>query len=104
MVSIIHINTHFNDNRGITALEVKLKYIQKESEKEQDQYLVAAICKAFYDTTLLPNEGKRFNICVNPKRPDIVNLNIKFKENSMTIMDIANFINTFQQALDEIPS
>ena len=103
MINIIHVNTHFDDNREITALEVKLKYIEEDGER-QNQYLIAIVCKAYYNTTLLPDVTEKLNISTNPKRTEIVNLSIKLKENNMAITDIADSISALQRTLDETSS
>ena len=104
MINVIHINVHFDDDRKITAIDVKLKLIKNNDEDESNQYMVTTICKAFYNTTLLADVGKSLNISVNPNRQNIVNLSVKLKENDMSLKDIANFNDAFQQALDATSS
>ena len=101
MINIVHIDTHFNDKRGISALEIKLKSLGNGSPKITGHPLVATISAAFFKTTLLTDVGQSLSIEVNPKRSDIVDLTINMRDSDLTFGDIAKFIEALQKALDE---
>ena len=100
MINIVHIEVNCNDKRKVTSISLKLKRFKNGSELNEHQ-LVATVSAAFYKTTLLADAGKALKTALNPKRSDIINLIITFKDNNLAPQDISNFINAFQNALDE---
>ncbi len=97
MINIVHVNIHCDDNRNITAVEVKLKSIEDLSGHP----LVATISSAFFQTTLLFDSGNALQIIPNPDRKDIVDFIVSVKEgNKLSFIDVANFLSAFQKALD----
>ena len=57
---------------------------------------------AFTKTTLLRDEdNKGFLINPEPKRKNIANLRIRLGDNTLKRLDIANFLDALQRALDE---
>lgn len=103
MISIIHLDIHFNDQREITAIDVKLKAIPEEKANEDKHNLVARVSAAFFATTLFTDDGASLKTTPNPKRNDIVNLFISLKENKLSFDDVSKFISYFQKELDEAP-
>ena len=103
MINIVHINIHFNDERNITALELKMKAIPEEQGNRDRQHLVARVSAAFYSTTLFSDIGKTLKTTLNPKRNDVVNLFVSFEKNNLTLEDISRFIHSYQEALDNSP-
>ncbi len=105
MINIIHSETHYNDKRKITAIEVKLKYFKSEDRNTvTNQSLVTTVSAAFYKTTLLTDSGKSLNTSMNPNRSDIVNLVIVLKKDTdLTFADVGRFLEALQRALDETP-
>lgn len=102
MINIVHVDTHYNDQRVITEVDIKLKFFRSNGEKTLTGHpLAATISAAFFKTTILTDEGKSVSIIPNPKRPDIINLVISFRENILSFSDIAKFIDALQQALDD---
>ncbi|MBO4276474.1 hypothetical protein J5868_02120 [Candidatus Saccharibacteria bacterium] len=103
MINIVHVEYHCNDQRRISAIEIKLKsFNQNEKDKVlSGHYLVATISAAFFKTTLLTDSGKSLRTTPNPKRSNIADLFIDLKENSLTFTDVARFLDAFQKALDE---
>lgn len=101
MINIIHVNVHYNDARNITALEIKLKSLEK-SGVLIGQALVTTVSMALSQTTLLQDTGKNLKIVIDPKRNNIVDLIITMKKNNtLTAHDVANFQDHFQKAIDE---
>ena len=102
MINIVHVDTHCNDQRTITAVDIKLKFFRKNGEKTLIGHpLAATISAAFFKTTLLTDVGKALSIEPNPNRTEIIDLVISFRENNLTFLDIAKFIDALQQALDD---
>ena len=102
MINIVHVDTHYNDQRAITAIDIKLKFFQSNGEKPLTGHpLAATISAAFFKTTLLTDAGKSLSIEPNPKRPNIIDLVISFRENNLTFLDVAKFVDAFQRALDD---
>lgn len=102
MVNIVHIDTHFDDKRNITAIDIKLKLFEEGDKKPLSGHeLVATISAAFFKTTLLTDAGKALNIVPNPDRHDIVDLSISLRENDLAFEDIAKFATALQNALDD---
>ena len=99
MINIVHAEISCDDKRMAKAINLKLKYF-KNGDALNEHHLVATASAAFYQTTLLTDVGKELKTALNPKRSDIVNMTIILKDNSLTAIDIANFINAFQKALD----
>lgn len=101
MVNIVHYEVKCDNERNITAIRIKLRSFQ-ENEKSalQGQALYSTASAAFYKTTLLADVGKLLETIPNPKRKDIVNLNIKIRKGNLKPIDIANFITAFQEAID----
>ena len=103
MVNIIHLDIHFNDERKITAIDVKLKAVPEEKANEDRHNLVARVSAAFFATTLFTNDGASLKTTPNPKRNDNVDLFISMKENNLSFDDVAKFISYFQKELDNSP-
>ena len=103
MINVIHVNIHCDDIRNITALEIKLKSCPEEAVNVDHQHLVARISAAFHSLRLFAEYGKTLKTEMNPKRTDVVNLNVTFWENRLTFKDITGFIDAFQEALDNSP-
>ena len=103
MINIVHIDVHFNDQRKITAIDIKLKSFTTEENREalSGHPLIATVSAAFFKTTLLTDVGKSLKTILNPKRDNVVNLVINLKESNLTFEDVARFTNALQQALDE---
>ena len=103
MINIVHVEYHCNDQRKISALQVKLKFFKSDKEDKilTGHYLAATVSAAFFKTTLLTDEGKSLRTIPNSKRGNIVDLFLDFKENKLTYTDIAKFLDAFQKALDE---
>ena len=101
MVNIIHTNIHYNDARTITAIEIKLKSFNNGSALTGHP-LVATVSTAFFKTTLLTDVGESLKTTINPNRKNVVDLVVTLKkDNDLTALDVANFINALQRALDE---
>ncbi|MBR3157151.1 hypothetical protein IKF20_01820 [Candidatus Saccharibacteria bacterium] len=103
MINIVHLNVHFNDERRITAVEIKLKAIPEEKENKYKHNLVARVSAAFFATTLFTDNGASLKTILNPKREDVVDLYISLKENSLNFDDVAKFVNYLQKELDNSP-
>ena len=102
MINIVHVDTHYSDQRVITAVDIKLKFFKSNGEKPLTGHpLAATVSAAFFKTTLLTDVGKSLSIEPNPKRHDIINLVISFRDNDLKFSDIARFIDVLQRALDE---
>lgn len=98
MINIVNVGIKYDDQRQITALEIKLKSFTKDENERH--FLIATVSAAFFKTTLLQDVGKKMNVALG-NRNDIVNLTIRFKDNTLTLHDIANFVDAFQKAVDE---
>ena len=103
MINIVHIDVHCDDERKITALEIKLKSCPEEAVNASNQHLIARVSAAFCSLRLFAEHGKNIKMEINPKRPDILNLDIIFWENKLEFKDVARFIEAFQKALDDAP-
>ena len=103
MINIVHINVHCDDERKITALDIKLKSCPEEAVNASNQHLIARVSAAFYSLRLFAECGKNIKMELNPKRQDIVNLHVTFWENKLLFRDVATFIDSFQEALDNAP-
>ena len=103
-VNVVNLDIHYNDNRRITAVDIKLKSTALDSERKLTGHeLVATVSAGFFRTTLLTNSGGKLEVKPNESRNDIVNLIVSFEEdNDLTVIDIANFITAFQYATDEV--
>ena len=102
MINIVHVEYHCSDQREITALHIKLKSFKQGEEDKvlTGHYLAATISSAFFETTLLTDEGKSLKTIPNPKRNNIVNLVIDLKDNKLSFRDVAMFLDAFQKAID----
>ena len=102
MLNIVHDETHYNDQRKITAIEVKVKSIaEKEGENLTNNSLWATVSDAFYETTLLLDVGTSLRTVPNKNRKNIVNLIVDIDDdNALKRNDVSNFIDAFQKALD----
>ena len=103
MINIVHVEYRCDDQRRITALQVKLKsFKNKEDDKVlTGHYLAATISAAFFKTTLLTDEGKSLKTIPNPERNNIIDLVINLKDNKLSFKDVALFLEAFQKAIDE---
>ena len=102
MINIVHENIHFDDQRCITAVEIKLKSILAGNNEITGQPLVTTVSWALSKTTLLVDEGRSLKMVLNPKRGNILDLTIGLERGSkMTMGDYAKFHDFFQQSLDE---
>ena len=98
MINIVNVKTHCDDNRNITAIEVKLKSIGDISGHP----LIATISSSFFQTTFLSDSGNKLQIIPDEDRKDIVDFIVSVKEyDSLSFTDVANFLSAFQKALDE---
>ena len=103
MINIVHVNVHCNDERNITAVELKLKSLTNVEGEENPltgHALVATVSAAFFKTTLLTDAGKSLETALNPKRQNIVNLTINITNKDLTLGDVGRFADAFQEALD----
>ena len=98
MINIVHTNIHLDDDRKITAIEVKLK----SKNGLSGHPLIATISAAFFQTTLLYDSGNALQIVPNPERKNIVNIIVTLKETekSLSFNDVANYLDALQKALD----
>ena len=104
MINIVHYEVHFDDNRRITAVEIKLKSCPQEQVNEEQQHLVARTSAAFYALDLFSNYGKKMETNIDVCRRDIVDMFISFKKNNpLSVEDLARYILEFQMKLDESP-
>jgi len=103
MINIVNCVIRFNDERKITGIELKLKALPEESENDDRQHLVARVSAAFHATTLFGDLGKSLKTTLNPRRDNVVNLDVSLKDNGLTLCDIAKFVETYQQELNDVP-
>ena len=103
MVNIIHLDVHFDDNRKITAVEVKLKACPEEEVNESSQHLVARVSSAFYAMDFFSDYGKTIKTTLNPKRTDVVDILVTLKENNLNLQNISKYVEEFQEKLDSSP-
>lgn len=102
MLNIVHDETHYNDERKITAIEVKVKSVAEEGKESLvGNSLWGTVSDAFYKTTLLSDVGTSLRTVPNQNRKDIVDLIVDIKDDTLSRNDVANFVNAFQKALDE---
>ena len=101
MINIVHVDIHLDDERNITAVEMKLKSLEDNKPELSGHPLIATVSAAFYKTTLLTDFGKSLTTELNPNRSNIINLTVSLKENTMTYEDVGKFVDYFQKALDE---
>ena len=103
MISIVHTDVHFDDERTITALVLKLKSIKNDDATLTGQSMITTISIALSKTTLPTDVANSIKIVQNPKRGEIVDLTISLEEdNEFTLSDYAKFHEYFQQSLDEV--
>ena len=101
MINIVHVDIHFDDQRKMTAIEIKVKSVSKE-DMLSGHPLVSTTSAAFYETTLLADVGEHLETAINPNRNNVVNLKVVLKDdNDLTYEDVGNFLNSFQSALDQ---
>ena len=102
MLNIVHDETHYDDNRVITAIQVKVKSVEENGKESLiGNSLWGTVSDAFYKTTLLSDVGTSLRTVPNQNRKDIVDLIVDIKDNALTRNDVANFVDAFQKALDE---
>ncbi len=103
MINIVNYNVHCDDKRRITAVDIKLKSFKDEGQEAISGHpLIAVVSAAFYQTTLLTDSGVSLTTTPNTKRKDIVDLSVVLDKNSnLSSVDIGNFIEALQKALDE---
>ena len=99
MIKIVNYTVKLDDNGNITSITLKLKHIIKGNE-QQEYPLLTTISIAFFETTLLNDVGKSFNLAINPRRNNIANMTINLKKSKLSHEDISNFITYFQKVLD----
>lgn len=99
MINIVHVDINCDDRRKIMSIELKLKSLSNTLTTHQ---LIATVSSAFFETTLLADEGGTLKTAINKKRKNVVDLTISFnKENNLKPNDISNFIEALQTAIDE---
>ncbi len=103
MINIVNLVVRYDDNRKITGIELKLKAIPEESENDDTQHLVARVSAAFHASTLFGETGKSLKTTLNPRRDNVVNLDVSLKENDLALADIAEFVEKYQKELNEVP-
>ena len=103
MINIVHVEYRCDDQRRITALQVKLKSFKNKEDSKilTGHYLSATVSAAFFKTTLLTDEGKSLKTIPNPERNNIIDLVINLKDNKLSFKDVALFLEAFQKAIDE---
>ena len=104
MINVVHVDFHFDDNRKITAIEVKLKSCPQEEVNEERQHLVARISAAFYSLDLFSDYGKTMQTNLDANRKDIVDIFVTLeKDNNLSLVELANYVTELQQELDKSP-
>ena len=104
MINIVHHEVHFDDNRSITAVEIKLKSCPEEKVNEECQHLVARVSSAFYALDLFSDYGKKIETNLDIKRKNIVDIFVTLrKDNDLDIVELAEYIKEFQKELDKAP-
>ena len=104
MINIVHHETHYDDNRNITAVEIKLKSCPQEEVNEDRQHLVARASAAFYSMEFFSEYGRTMETNLDAERRDIVDLFITLnKDNGLTRKKIADILDEFEHKLDESP-
>ena len=103
MINIIHQSIRCNDERQVTALEIKLKACPEESVNESEQHLVARVSAAFHASDLFAKYGKTLKTELNPRRPNVVNLIVSLHENNLSFEDIGKIVIEFQKEIDKTP-
>ena len=102
MIIIIASKTRYDDNVVIRTLDITFKSIDTDGKLLTDHPLIATIMCAITKTTLLKDEeNKGFLISPEAKHNNIANLKIRLGDNTLTRLDIANFLDALQRALDE---
>ena len=96
MITIVHHEVHKDDKRMIQTLEVKFKADQDSA----NSLLTSHVAMALAETTIMHDNGNNLRISIDEERKNIVDLMIKFKENTLSYKDIANFLEALQDALD----
>ena len=97
-INIVHIEVHLDDQRRITALEIKIK---SEKDSVTGNSLLATVSTAFYETTLLVDEGRSLKTILDKKRKNVVDLIIDLEGSNIELEDVANFIKAFEKAIDK---
>ena len=102
MVNVVHVEYHLDDRRTIRKLEIKIKSFRQQNDEKtlSGHPLAATIGNAFFRTTLLTDENAAFEVKPNPKRGDIFDVLVSFEKNNLTYRDISNFLEAFQEAMD----
>ena len=104
MINIVHHEVHFDDNRGITAVEIKLKSCPEEEINEDCQHLVARVSAAFYALDFFSDYGKKMETNLDQERRDIVDIFVTLrKQNGLDLAELAKYIIEFQNELDQSP-
>lgn len=103
MINIIDVHIHYDDNKQITAVDVKFKSRPEEEINQNNQNLIARISAAFNSLDFFSKYGKTFKMEPNPKRQNVVNLQMKLWENQLTSKDIGTFIDSLQKKLEGSP-
>lgn len=100
IINIVHVDIHYDDNREITAVDIKLKAM--EGTRLNSHEFTATVSAAFFKTTLLTDVGAALQIKPSANRCNIINLYICLKEqNKLALHDVANFVDAFQKAVDD---
>ena len=106
MINIVHSDIHCDDDRKITAIDIKLK-----SVRGADDFMLlghqfsATVSGAFFKTTLFSDVSKSLSLNRDVKRNDIIDLEISIDKDDpvqLSFADVANFLKAFQEALDTI--
>lgn len=103
MINIVNQVIRCNDERQVTALEIKLKACPEESVNENEQHLVARVSAAFHASDLFGKYGKALKTELNPRRPNVVNLVVSLHDNNLSFEEIGKFVETFQEEIDKTP-
>ena len=104
MINIVHTDIHCDDERKVTAIDIKLKSIPgTDGIALFGHQLSATISGAFFKTTIFNDVSKSLGFNRNTDRNDIIDLTISINRDDpvqLSFQDVANFLKAFQEALD----
>lgn len=104
MINIVHSDIHCDDERKITAIDIKLKSIRGADDIILlGHQFSATVSGAFFKTTLFNDVSKSLNLNRDTERDDIIDLTISINRDDpvqLSFQDVANFLEAFQKALD----